>query len=128
MNPRRPAPRTGAARRPGAPAASPAAPSPSATAGRDRVIFLIAAIYLIGTFLYRALTPAHEGALRGELILTMALDALCVVALVVMKRKVQGGGVLFWIALAAGVGLFAIRLSSDEGWWTGHIFFTLEPR
>lgn len=27
---------------------------------------------------------------------------------------------LFWIALAAGIGLFALRLSSDAGWWTGH--------
>ena len=34
---------------------------------------------------------------------------------------------LFWVALVAGVGLFALRLSHD-GWWTGHLTYSLPPR
>jgi hypothetical protein len=34
---------------------------------------------------------------------------------------------LFWSALVAGVGLFALRLSSD-GWWTGHLVYSFPPR
>jgi hypothetical protein len=99
-----------------------------ASSNRDWLIFLVGAGYLIGSFLWRALTPAHEGGLRNMVLMTMGLDALCIVALVGIKRKIPGGNVLFWIALAAGIGLFAIRLSSDDGWWTGHISFTMEPR
>jgi hypothetical protein len=109
------------------PAHAAAAAAP-ASSNRDWLIFIVGACYLIGSFLWRALTPAHEGALRDVVLMTMGLDALCIVALVGMKRKIRGGNVLFWIALAAGIGLFVIRLSSDDGWWTGHIFFTLEPR
>jgi uncharacterized membrane protein YdfJ with MMPL/SSD domain len=35
--------------------------------------------------------------------------------------------ILFWIALAAGIGLFALRLS-HEGCWTGHLVYSLPRR
>ena len=35
---------------------------------------------------------------------------------------------LFWCALVAGVGLFAIRLTSKDAWWTGHLAYSLLPR
>ena len=35
---------------------------------------------------------------------------------------------LFWLALVAGVGLFAIRLNSNASWWTGHLVYFLPPR
>jgi hypothetical protein len=35
---------------------------------------------------------------------------------------------VLWIAILAGLGLFAIRLSSDSGWWTGHAQYWLIPR
>jgi len=34
---------------------------------------------------------------------------------------------MFGIALVAGIGLFALRLS-DDGWWTGHLAYSLAPR
>jgi hypothetical protein len=35
---------------------------------------------------------------------------------------------LFWAALIAGIGLLGLRLISDHGWWTGHLFYSLTPR
>jgi len=34
---------------------------------------------------------------------------------------------LFWIALVAGIGPFALRLS-HEGWWTGHLVCSFPRR
>jgi hypothetical protein len=38
------------------------------------------------------------------------------------------GEVLFWIALMAGLGLFAIRLNGNASWWTGHLRYDIGPR
>ena len=35
---------------------------------------------------------------------------------------------LFGAALVAGIGLLVLRLISDHGWWTGHLFYSLAPR
>jgi hypothetical protein len=35
---------------------------------------------------------------------------------------------LFGAALVAGIGLLVLRLISDHGWWTGHLFYSLPPR
>jgi 2-keto-3-deoxy-L-rhamnonate aldolase RhmA len=94
-------------------------PTDAPKSNRNWVIFLFVSIYLIATFLWRALTPAHEYAMRTDQVLTMALDLLVLVGLIGMKRQVpQPGQVLFWFALAAGIGVFAIRLTSDAAWWT----------
>jgi hypothetical protein len=100
------------------------------TTGQDRnwLIFLAACGYLIASFLWRVLTPAHEYAMRDELYLTMGLDLLCIVGLVGLKMQVQKGQILFWIALVAGLGLFGIRMTGDAAWWTGHLVYYLEPR
>lgn len=94
-------------------------------------------IYLIVTFLWRLLTAAHEfpsPALRN---LTIGLDLLCVIGLIgagiqLYKNSIPGHStgskILFWIALLAGVGLFAIRLHGNESWWTGHLNYNLLPR
>ena len=108
---------------------------PVATSGRDWAIFMILSIYLIGSFVYRAATPAHEYAMTDELWLTMGLDAAAAVGFVAMRLKLAkervlpvGEAVLFWVALAAGFGLFLIRTTSDDAWWTGHLVYYLEPR
>ena len=82
--------------------------------------------YLIGTFLWRLLTPAHEYPGRISTYLDMAMDALVIVGLISIRASLPKA--LFWIAVAAGVGLFAIRLNSDASWWTGHLVYTLPPR
>ena len=81
---------------------------------------------MIGSFLYRALTPAHEYPMRPEQVMEMALDALCIIGLIGTRTYVPKW--LFWVALIAGLGLFAIRLHSDASWWTGHIDYYLLPR
>jgi hypothetical protein len=108
---------------------------PAATSGRDWAIFMILSIYLIGTFAYRAATPAHEYAMADELWLTIGLDAAAVVGLFGLRMKLAkervlptGEAVLFWVGLAAGFGLFLIRTTSDSAWWTGHLVYYLEPR
>jgi hypothetical protein len=85
--------------------------------------FFVACV-LIGLFTYRLTVPAHEGALMNELILTMVFDAAMVVGLVAMRKRLAAP--IFWTALVAGVGLFAIRLTSESSWWTGHLLWTME--
>ena len=68
--------------------------------------------------------------MRSDQLLTLGIDLLMIVGLVGVKRRVQmpGGTALFWIALVAGIGLFAIRLLGNDQWWTGHLVYYLEPR
>jgi hypothetical protein len=92
----------------------------------NRAVPWILPAYLIGNFLMRTFTAAHEYPMRTEQVLEMGIDALCIVGLFGIKKRVQPW--LFWIALIAGVGLFAIRLNSDASWWTGHLTYSLLPR
>ena len=97
-------------------------------ANRSWVVFLVVALLLIASFVYRAFTPAHEYPMRDEQLLTMGIDLLLIVGLIGLKRRIAKGAVLFWIALIAGIGLFAIRLTGDAQWWTGHLVYYIEPR
>jgi hypothetical protein len=69
--------------------------------------------------------PAHEAPLLPELVLTIVFDAAMVVGLVVMRARLAAA--IFWTALIAGLGLFAIRLTAESSLWTGHLLFTLSP-
>ena len=90
------------------------------------VVRYVLVAYLIGSFLWRVLTPAHEYASRGSVYLEIALDILVVAGLVAIRAQLPKP--LFWIALAAGLGLLALRLNGDAGWWTGHLVYSLSPR
>jgi len=102
-------------------------PTPPAAPGltNSPVAGFVLACVLIAHFLYNFLVPAHEYPLRTEQVLTMTLDALMVAGLFGFRRVIPAP--LFWIALVAGIGLFAFRLSAD-GWWTGHFAYTLGRR
>ena len=90
------------------------------------IVRYVLVVYLIGSFLWRVLTPAHEYPGRLSTYLDVAVDALVIAGLIMIRAKVPK--VLFWVALIAGVGMFAIRLNSDASWWTGHLVYTLSPR
>lgn len=94
--------------------------------GHSRFLFVALACYLIATFLYRTLTPAHEYAMRTEQVMTIGLDILAVVGLASLHA--YGSKALYWAGLFAGVGLLLIRLHSDASWWTGHLMYSLPPR
>ena len=96
---------------------------------RNGLIFLAVSVYLIGTLAYRVFVPAHESPLRTGQLMSIGLDLACFAGLVAIKKHVPGWWVLFWVAFVAGLGLLGIRFNGDEGsWWTGHLYFTLEPR
>lgn len=94
-------------------------------ASRNAVMLFLLPCVLIGSFLLKVLTPAHEYPLRTEQVMTMTFDFFMLIGLFAFKRAMPQP--LFWIALAAGIGLFALRLSHD-GWWTGHLVYSLPPR
>jgi hypothetical protein len=100
----------------------------AAPGGAKQKPFLFFALtgILIGTFLWNVLTPAHEYAMRSEQVLTMVLDAGMIAGL--FGVKTSGPKPLWWIALIAGIGLFAIRTTGDAAWWTGHLSFSILPR
>jgi hypothetical protein len=93
---------------------------------RTKILFFILGCYLIATFLYRALVPAHEYPMRLEQVITIGIDALCLIGLIVTRAS--GSKILFSVALIAGIGLFAIRLTGNASWWTGHLSYALLPR
>jgi hypothetical protein len=96
---------------------------------RNGLIFRAVAVYLIATFAYRVFVPAHESPLRTGQLLSIGLDLACFAGLVAIKKYVPGWWILFLVAFVSGLGLLAIRFGGDEGsWWTGHLYFTLEPR
>ena len=90
---------------------------------RNEILLIVISLYLIGTLIYRVLVPAHSYPLRHMQVLTMALDAGMIVGLFGLKSKLTTMRTLFWIGLFSGIGLFAIRLTSDAGWWTGHLIY-----
>lgn len=111
---------------------------PEKAARRDRAIFLIVSLCLICLFLWRFFAPAHEYPSRTSQVLTMAFDLGILAGLVGLRMRTAGSyaadatrtmaTALFWIALAAGIGLFLIRFGSDAAWWTGHRIYYLAPR
>jgi hypothetical protein len=88
-------------------------------------VYLVQSAYLIGSFLWRTLTPAYEWEARLARITTIGLDILVIAGLLAVRKRMPHP--LFWIALAAGIGLLAIRLTGN-GWHTGHLDYTLAPR
>ena len=97
-------------------------PSSATTGGMMPILLLCV---LIGHFLWNLLTPAHEFPMRTEQVMTMLFDLGMVLGLFGFRRAIPAP--LFWVALVAGIGLFALRLSHD-GWWTGHLTYSLPPR
>jgi hypothetical protein len=79
----------------------------------------------IGTFGYRVLVPAYEMPLRMAQVSSMLFDAFMVAGLVALGLSGRSRSPLFWMALAAGIGLMLIRFTSNEAWWTGHLFYRL---
>jgi hypothetical protein len=95
----------------------------SGNSGRRAVISILLPCLLIGQFLWNLLTPAHEFPMRREQVMTMVLDGLMFAGLFGLKDAMPKP--LFWLALVAGLGLFALRLTSEEGWWSGHFVYYL---
>jgi hypothetical protein len=89
-------------------------------AALGRAVSLILAWYLIASFLWRALTPALAYPMHAAQVMEIMLDLMAMAGLIEMEARISKP--LFWIALIAGLGLFAIRSFGGASWWTGHIF------
>jgi hypothetical protein len=98
----------------------------SGKANRNTVAAVVFPCLLIGRFLWNVLTPAHEYPMRSVQVMTMTFEAAMLVVLFRLRTSMPKP--LFWIALVAGIGLFALRLTGDDGWWTGHLVYFLPPR
>jgi len=92
----------------------------------NRVSPFVTAWILILSFVWRILVTAHEYQMRGEQVMTMLIDLGLLAGLVGMRDRVPKA--LFWCAIAAGVGSFLLRLNGDDGWWTGHLNFSVPSR
>ena len=93
---------------------------------RNFIIGIVVVCYLIGSFLYNVFVEAHEYPMRTEQVLTMVLNLHGVVGLIGVRKAIPRQ--VFWCALVAGIGLFALRLTGDDGWWTGHLYYSLPPQ
>jgi len=92
---------------------------------RSELTLMLVAALLIGNFLWRVLVPAAKYPMRSVQLLTMGFDLALIAGLIGMKSRAPKLKVLFWIALAAGIALFAIRLKGDASWWTGHLIYRM---
>ena len=95
------------------------------TAKQSPLAVLFVAWVLIGMFIYRMAIPAQEGPSQTLTFVTIAFDSLMVFGLVKMRRGISAP--MFWIALAAGIGLFGIRMTGETSFWTGHLAFAISP-
>ena len=100
-------------------------PSTTTATAAGGVMPILLPIVLIGHFLWNLLTPARDFPMRTEQVMTMLFDLGMVLGLIGFRRAMPQP--LFWVALVAGIGLFALRLSHD-GWWTGHLTYSLPLR
>lgn len=105
--------------------------------GSNWRIFMLCAVLLILNALWRVLVPAHEYSSSGAVWLQLAIDIGLMVGLVGLYRQLSAilsAGdsrrgpmtLLFWPGMVAGIVVFLIRLTSDEGWWTGHLRYVVE--
>ena len=70
----------------------------------------------------RAHTRPRVSGKHGDLS-GIAVDLLAIAGLVGVRAGIPKA--LFWIAVIAGIGLFAIRLNSTASWWTGHLMYSV---
>ena len=94
--------------------------------GMGRAMPLVVAWILIGSLLWHVVVAAHEYQMRTEQVMTMLIDLGLVIGLIGMRDRVPMP--LFWCAIIAGIGCFALRLNGDDGWWTGHLSFSVRSR
>ena len=102
-----------------------------------RILFIVTAVWLILNFLWRLLIPAREWASPASVLMTVVFDLIVFAGMCVSWTRLgrdaspdappwTAGKILFVAALVAGLGLFALRfLHGDNGWWTGHLIYTL---
>lgn len=88
---------------------------------RERLPFIYAGA-LIFIVLFSVFTAAHEYPMRDEQVITVLLEAGILAGLIVTRAKLPAW--LFWTALVCGIALFAIRLTGDAAWWTGHLTYS----
>lgn len=99
-------------------------------------IFRLVAAYLILTFLWRALVTAHEYPGRTSQIIDIVVDLFAFVGIIGLRSQLAAAlpandprkstlGLVFGISIAAGIGLFLIRFTSDAAWWTGHLLYNV---
>jgi len=112
-------------------------PANPSNTNRNRGVFVVLALYLIATFLWRVFIPAHEYDGPFDVYLPIGLDLLAFGALIALQVQFsrlvapgesgwQMGTVLFWAAVVASLGIFLIRFfHGQSGWWTGHLIYTL---
>lgn len=108
-----------------------------ATSPKNWYIFLFICFFLIAQLLWRLFVVAHEYPSRSAQVLEMVLDAMMVAGIFGLRSQLLAGmpdndgrkgfgSVLSIAAIAAGVGLFLIRFTSDAAWWTGHLRYSLD--
>lgn len=86
-------------------------------------LYKLLCIYLIALLAWRLFLPAHEYASRTAVIFDMTTDAGTLLAVILLRNR--GPAPMFWAALLAGLGLFAIRFTSEASWWTGHLMYSV---
>jgi hypothetical protein len=99
--------------------------APPAAAGFYWLCGFVLLSYAVGSLCWRVFTPASEWESSLARITTVGLDVLVIAGLIGIRRHVPKA--LFWIALVAGLGLLAIRVT-ETGWRTGHLTYELPPR
>ena len=101
---------------------------------RQWTLFRLVAAILILNFLWRVLVTADEYPMRTEQVMTMAFDLMALIGLIGIRSQLSSGmptgdprrgtaSLLFGLGVAAGIGLFLIRMTSNSAWWTGHLFY-----
>ena len=100
--------------------------------------FLFISVYLVIAGLWRLTVEAHEFAMPGAVWMRFLLDLGLIAVLFGFFKQLRDhlplgdarrGYItpLFAAALISGILMLLIRLSSDHGWWTGHLRYNCCP-
>ena len=106
--------------------------------GTNFIVLVIAALILLYNAVTRVLVEAHSFNGDGVIWMTIAIDVALLVAVFGLRSQLAralpwGDGrrnwltPLFIIGLICGVVVLVLRISSREGWYTGHLQFNCCP-
>lgn len=102
---------------------------------KSPILFAIICGYVIFSCLWKLFVPATEYELPPWPLVSVALDLLLAIVLFILKLGVPApdpvspvhiryATPLFVSAIAASAIMILIRVSSERGWWTGHLMYS----
>jgi len=95
-------------------------------------VYIFVSIYLAIRFLWGVFVPGGEYPMPPWHYVSMGVDLVLLICVLMLRSRLfpelgandprtTWANVLFGVGLVSGIGLLAIRFTSNAAWWTGHL-------